>query len=98
MRRLRKKFRGTPRRMAGAFSATAMERPSSLSTLGRYSLGGSSLEMVDAMNALKDTVLDFNRALHAYHMAKAGLRYAMGQTLSMEILGRAKHPHQADRQ
>ncbi|HPQ36879.1 MAG TPA: TolC family protein [Synergistaceae bacterium] len=48
----------------------------------------SSLEVMDAMNALKDTALDFNRALHAYYTARAGLRYAMGQSLSMEMLGR----------
>lgn len=54
----------------------------------------SSLEVVDAMNALKDTALDCNRALHAYYTARAGLRYAMGQTLSMEILGRV-HPEES---
>ena len=59
-------------------------------THARYEEGTkSSLEVMDAMNALKDTVLDFNRALHAYYTARAGLRYAMGQTLSMEMLDRA---------
>ncbi len=46
----------------------------------------SSFEVIDAINALKDTVLDFNRALHSYYMAQARLRYAMGQTLSMKML------------
>lgn len=58
-------------------------------THARYEEGTkSSLEVVDAMNALKDTVLDFNRALHTYYTARAGLCYAMGQTLSMEMLNR----------
>jgi len=48
----------------------------------RYGVGmGSSIEITDANESMSDAARDYNRALYAYSMARAGLRYATGRSL-----------------